>query len=59
MSGTLSLFPAIDLDGGRVVRLLRGERSLATAYEGVSRISFDGMHYRRDIGRKAVGASGI
>jgi phosphoribosylamine-glycine ligase len=25
------------------------------AYGGVAQISFDGMQYRRDIGRKAVG----
>jgi phosphoribosylamine--glycine ligase len=28
--------------------------AIARAYAGVSAISFDGMHYRRDIGRKAV-----
>ena len=26
------------------------------AYELVSRIRFDGMHYRRDIGHRAIGA---
>jgi phosphoribosylamine--glycine ligase len=30
------------------------EAAIGRAYEGVSRIEFDGMHYRRDIGRKAV-----
>jgi phosphoribosylamine--glycine ligase len=44
--------------GGRVLTVVgRGptyEAAIATAYAGVSRISFDGMHYRGDIGRKAV-----
>ena len=29
------------------------ERAIARAYAGVAQISFDGMHYRRDIGQKA------
>jgi len=45
--------------GGRVLTLVgKGatfENAVAQAYEGVSRISFDGMQYRRDIGRKALG----
>jgi phosphoribosylamine--glycine ligase len=44
--------------GGRVlgVTALGEEISAAIdrAYEGVSRISFEGMHFRKDIGRKAV-----
>jgi phosphoribosylamine--glycine ligase len=44
--------------GGRVLTVVgRGdsfEEAIARAYAGVSRISFDGMHYRRDIGRKAL-----
>ena len=39
----------------------RGDRARPTstppsprAYEGVARVSFDGMHYRKDIGRKAL-----
>jgi phosphoribosylamine---glycine ligase len=43
--------------GGRVLTVVgRGptfDRAIALAYEGVSQISFDGMHYRRDIGLKA------
>jgi phosphoribosylamine--glycine ligase len=43
--------------GGRVLTVVgRGptfDRAIALAYEGVSQISFEGMHYRRDIGRKA------
>jgi phosphoribosylamine-glycine ligase len=30
------------------------EAAIARAYECVARISFDGMRYRRDIGRKAL-----
>ena len=44
--------------GGRVLTVVgRGqafEEAIDRAYAGVSRISFDGMHYRRDIGRKAL-----
>jgi phosphoribosylamine--glycine ligase len=44
--------------GGRVLTVVgRGATyaaAIARAYEGVSRISFDGMHYRKDIGRKAI-----
>jgi phosphoribosylamine--glycine ligase len=43
--------------GGRVLTVVgRGatfDRAIALAYEGVSKISFEGMHYRRDIGLKA------
>ena len=45
--------------GGRVLTVVgRGptfESAIARAYDGVSKISFDGMHYRRDIGAKARG----
>jgi phosphoribosylamine--glycine ligase len=44
--------------GGRVLTVVgRGrtfDEAIARAYEGVARISFDGMQYRRDIGRKAL-----
>ena len=44
--------------GGRVLTVVgRGptyEAAIARAYEGVARISFDGMQYRRDIGQKAL-----
>jgi phosphoribosylamine---glycine ligase len=44
--------------GGRVLTVVgRGptyETAIARAYDGVALISFDGMHYRRDIGRKAL-----
>jgi phosphoribosylamine---glycine ligase len=44
--------------GGRVLTIVgRGPTftdAIARAYDGVSRIGFDGMHYRKDIGRKAL-----
>jgi phosphoribosylamine--glycine ligase len=44
--------------GGRELTVVgRGatfEDAIARAYTGVSKISFAGMHYRRDIGRKAL-----
>jgi phosphoribosylamine--glycine ligase len=44
--------------GGRVLTVVgRGptyDAAIARAYAGVSAINFDGMQYRRDIGRKAV-----
>jgi phosphoribosylamine--glycine ligase len=44
--------------GGRVLTVVgRGSeysQAIARAYEGVSKIQFDGMQYRRDIGRKAI-----
>jgi phosphoribosylamine--glycine ligase len=44
--------------GGRVLTVVgRGDGfpvAIARAYAGVQEISFDGMHYRHDIGRKAL-----
>jgi phosphoribosylamine---glycine ligase len=44
--------------GGRVLGVTASGDDLTSAigkaYEAVSRISFDGMHYRKDIGRKAL-----
>jgi phosphoribosylamine--glycine ligase len=44
--------------GGRVLTVVgRGADfadAIARAYAGVTKISFDGMHFRRDIGRKAL-----
>ena len=44
--------------GGRVLTVVgRGPdyaQAIARAYRGVSKISFSGMHYRRDIGQKAL-----
>jgi len=43
--------------GGRVLTVVGRaptfDRAIALAYEGVAQISFEGMHYRRDIGQKA------
>jgi phosphoribosylamine--glycine ligase len=47
--------------GGRVLTVVgRGRdyaESIARAYAGALKISFDGMQYRRDIGRKALSAT--
>jgi phosphoribosylamine--glycine ligase len=44
--------------GGRVLGVTASSPHLSTAYEtvynAVSKIRFDGMHYRKDIGRKAL-----
>lgn len=44
--------------GGRVLTVVgRGgdyAQAIQRAYEGVAKISFEGMHYRKDIGRKAL-----
>jgi phosphoribosylamine--glycine ligase len=44
--------------GGRVLGVTAGGDNLASAidhaYRGVTKISFDGMHYRTDIGRKGL-----
>ena len=44
--------------GGRVLTVVgRGDtydEAIERAYEGVAKITFDGMQYRRDIGRKAL-----
>jgi phosphoribosylamine---glycine ligase len=47
--------------GGRVLGVTaRGKdiaEAVAEAYRGVAQISWDGMHYRRDIGHRALGSS--
>src|ERR1035438_6018554 len=44
--------------GGRVLGVTAGADDLPSAidraYRGVAKISFDGMHYRTDIGRKGL-----
>jgi phosphoribosylamine--glycine ligase len=44
--------------GGRVLTVVGSGKdftqAVSRAYEGVGKISFDGMQYRRDIGRKAL-----
>jgi phosphoribosylamine--glycine ligase len=47
--------------GGRVMTLVGREssygRAIARVYDAASRVRFDGMQYRRDIGRKALGCA--
>jgi phosphoribosylamine--glycine ligase len=42
--------------GGRVLGVTAAadtlDRAIATAYAAIGEISFDGMHYRKDIGRR-------
>jgi phosphoribosylamine--glycine ligase len=44
--------------GGRVLGVSAAgetlEAALASAYEGMAQVSFEGMYYRRDIGRRAL-----
>jgi phosphoribosylamine--glycine ligase len=44
--------------GGRVLTVVADGRdfsdAIANAYAGVEKIHFDGMQFRRDIGRKAL-----
>jgi phosphoribosylamine--glycine ligase len=58
-SGTATRDGALVTDGGRVLAvtaLAEGlERAVAAAYEAVGMIRFDGMHYRRDVGARALG----
>jgi phosphoribosylamine--glycine ligase len=56
-AGTAARDGQIVTAGGRVLTVVgRGAGyvdAIARAYEGVAEISFDGMQYRRDIGRKS------
>ena len=57
-AGTATRDGQVVTSGGRVLTVVgRGasfEDAIDRAYAGVAKISFDGMHYRRDIGRKAL-----
>jgi len=57
-AGTATRDGQVVTAGGRVLTIVgRGasfEDAIDRAYAGVEKISFDGMHYRRDIGRKAL-----
>jgi phosphoribosylamine--glycine ligase len=59
-AGTRAVGDQIVVAGGRVLTVVgRGssyESAMRRAYKGAAEISFDGMQYRRDIGRKALGA---
>jgi phosphoribosylamine--glycine ligase len=60
-AGTRQLDGQIVTAGGRVLtvvgRAATYEQAIDRAYAAVARISFDGMQYRRDIGRKAIAES--
>jgi len=47
-------------NGGRVLAVTAAadslEKALGLAYEGIGKIHFDGMYYRRDIGHRALKA---
>jgi phosphoribosylamine--glycine ligase len=57
-AGTASADGRIVTAGGRVLTVVgRGAdfpEAIARAYQGVAQISFDGMQFRRDIGKKAL-----
>jgi phosphoribosylamine--glycine ligase len=57
-SGTSQRGSDIVTAGGRVLTVVGSgpdyRTAVARAYEAVGKISFDGMHYRRDIGAKAL-----
>ena len=59
-AGTSIVDGALVTAGGRVLTVVgRGadfQEAIARAYAGVEKIHFDGMQYRRDIGRKALQA---
>jgi phosphoribosylamine--glycine ligase len=56
-AGTKKFGDSIVTSGGRVLGVTAAapslEEALAKAYEAVGEIHFDGMHYRKDIGRQA------
>jgi phosphoribosylamine--glycine ligase len=57
-AGTKMKEGAITVSGGRVLGVTASGDTLpsaiAAAYRGVEKIHFEGMHYRRDIGRKGL-----
>ena len=57
-AGTRHLHGHLETSGGRVLGVTASGADLggaiAMAYEGVSHIRFEGMHYRRDIGAKGL-----
>jgi phosphoribosylamine---glycine ligase len=60
-AGTAQRADGVRTSGGRVVTIVgRGASfadAIARAYEGVAPVSFAGMQYRKDIGRKAMAAA--
>jgi phosphoribosylamine---glycine ligase len=59
-AGTARLDSSYLTNGGRVLAVTAAadslENALGLAYEGISRIQFEGMYYRRDIGHRALKA---
>jgi phosphoribosylamine--glycine ligase len=59
-AGTAVTDGQLRTSGGRVLTVVAKAADFASAidhaYKGVAAISFDGMQYRRDIGRKAIGS---
>ena len=57
-SGTARRGSDIVTAGGRVLTVVASgqdyQTAIARAYEAVGEIGFDGMHYRKDIGAKAL-----
>jgi len=57
-AGTIAKDGALFTNGGRVLGVSATgsdlKKALATAYEAISKISFEGMQYRKDIGKKAL-----
>jgi phosphoribosylamine---glycine ligase len=57
-AGTALIEGEYHTSGGRVLGVTAAaeslEKALALAYEGLSKIHFDGMYYRRDIGHRAL-----
>jgi phosphoribosylamine--glycine ligase len=62
-AGTRMLHGRLETAGGRVLGVTASGADLRTAidaaYEGASRIHFEGMHYRRDIGHKGLSRSHV
>ena len=60
-AGTREVDGRVLTAGGRVLtvvgRARSYERAIETAYESASRITFDGMQFRRDIGQQAIAAA--
>lgn len=62
-AGTVLKDGKVATNGGRVLgvtALGTGiKEAIDTAYQAVSKIAWDGVHYRKDIGKKALGLSGL
>jgi phosphoribosylamine--glycine ligase len=60
-AGTATQNGALVTAGGRVLTVVgRGrtyQHAIDTAYDAASNVNFDGLQYRRDIGRKAIAAT--